>query len=133
MQIADSFVIFPHQLTEGKIVFQGQGMEQPGQVTVQALQGDNVVATATVGTTPNPDGSYTYVFPYPLTAGSYTVKGTYFNQVQESPLTVPDDCTPAQNDPATGSIALDPKGPHSKVTGPALTFQRQAYGGPPGG
>lgn len=135
MQIADGFVIFPHQPTEGKIVFQGQGVGDPSQVRVEALQNGNVVATAAVGRTPNPDGSYTYVFPGPLTAGTYTVRATYLltNEVQQGTVTVPDDCTPAQNDPATGSIALDPKGSHGKVTGPTLTLQRKAYGGPPGG
>ncbi len=129
MEATVNFTLYQHQLTEGKIVFQGQGIGEPSQVTVEALQGGNVVANGVVDTIANPDGSYTYRFPYPLTAGTYTVKGTYANQVQESPLTVPDECTRDQN-PFT---ALDPKGPHSKVTGPTLTFQRQAYGGPPGG
>jgi len=75
--LRDSFTIYPHQLVEGKIIFQGQGIGDPSQVRVEALQGGNVVATGTVGTTANPDGSYTYVFPYPLTAGTYTVKATY--------------------------------------------------------
>jgi hypothetical protein len=127
MGLADTVILYPHEVTEGKVVFQGNGIRDPNSVTVEALQGGTVIATAGVSTAPNPDGSFTYAFPYPMNAGSYTVKATYTltGQVVQNNLTVPDHCTQAHSDPFRPgtSYAINPKGPHSKVTGPTLTLQ----------
>jgi hypothetical protein len=131
--LRDTIILYPHQVTEGKIVFQGDGIRDPNSVTVEALQGGTVIATAGVSTAPNPDGSFTYTFLYPMDTGSYTVRATYTltGQVVQSGLTVPDHCTQAQSDPFRPgtSYAINPKGPHSKVTGPTLALQAAPYGG----
>ncbi|MGC9319369.1 MAG: hypothetical protein ACP5KN_15155, partial [Armatimonadota bacterium] len=104
----------------------------PGNVVVELFEGQDKIMDGMVSETKQLEGWYRYVIgPRPVT-GSYTVKARYDppegeEQVDDGPVSVPNDCGAVVADPRNIVTEIDP-GAHQVTWGPEFTFTVQPEG-----